>query len=250
MEVLKTAAGIAQPEVDVPMFMANPPSGISTTKGPALLIYLLNIFAKALIAQFINEASIVSTAADPIGVVGSQIFASSEFRWNSLSLVDILIAKYHFVCPVLFGIYGNEETNQGRYRSGWIKENKGSEHWISEQKHFERMTGLGSGYAAISLRNYDKSRLQNPYPVHNFWRSLAAIINTSPQEASSTHFTVLKALIENNETRILDFFGNAGRLALKKALIDFPRESDSKSVSAKSIAMLPDIWRKDKKLFL
>ncbi|MCJ1387110.1 hypothetical protein MMC17_010239 [Xylographa soralifera] len=250
MEVLKTAAGIAQPEVDVPMFMANPPSGTSTTKGPALLIYLLNIFAKALIAQFINEASIVSTAADPIGVVGSQIFASSEFRWNSFSLVDILIAKYHFVCPVLFGIYGNEETNQGRYRSGWIKENKGSDHWISEQKHFERMTGLGSGYAAISLRNYDKSRLQNPYPVHNFWRSLAAIINTPPQEATSTHFTVLKALIENNETRILDFYGNAGRLALKKALIDFPRESGSKSVSAKSVAMLPDIWQKDKKLFL
>ncbi|MCJ1287857.1 hypothetical protein MMC26_007209 [Xylographa opegraphella] len=250
MEVLKTAAKITQPEVDVSMFLANPPSGISMTKGPALLIYLLNIFAKALIAQFINEASIVSTAADPIGVVGSQIFASSEFHWNSLSLVDILIAKYHFVCPILFGIYGNEETNQGRFRSGWIEENKGSGHWISEQKHFERMTGLGSGYAAISLRNYDKSRLQNPYPVHNFWRALAAIINTPPKEASSTHFTVLKALVENNETRILEFFGNAGRLALKKALIDFPRESGSKSVSAKSVAMLPDIWRKDKKLFL
>ncbi|MCJ1395018.1 hypothetical protein MMC18_007899 [Xylographa bjoerkii] len=250
MEVLKTAAGVTKPEVDVPMFMANPPSGITTTKGPALLIYLLNIFAKALIAQFINEASIVSTAADPIGVVGSQIFASSEFRWNSFSLVDILIAKYHFVCPVLFGIYGNEETNQGRYRSGWIKENKRDDHWISEQKHFERMTGLGSGYAAISLRNYDKSRLQNPYPVYNFWRSLAAIINIPPQEATSTHFTVLKALIENNESRILDFFGNVGRLALKKAVIDFPQESGSTSVSAKSVAMLPDIWRKDKKLFL
>ena len=250
MEVLKTAAGITQPEVDVLMFMANPPSGASTTKGPALLIYLLNIFAKALIAQFINEASIVSTAADPIGVVGSQIFASSEFRWNSFSLIDILIAKYHFVCPILFGIYGNEETNQGRYKSGWIKENKESEHWISEQKHFERMTGLGSGYAAISLRNYDKSRLQNPYPIHNFWKSLAGIINTPSQEASPTHFTVLKAMVENNETRILDFFGNAGKLALKTALIDFPRESGSKSVSAKSVAMLPDIWRKDKKLFL
>ena len=241
---------IREPEVDVPMFMVNPPSGLSTTKGPALLIYLLNIFAKALISQFIGEAGILPQAADPIGVIGSQIFASTEFRWNSLSLIDILIAKYHFVCPVIFGIYGDEETNQGRYRSGWIKENKGDDHWISEQKHFDRMTGLGAGYAAISLRNYDKSKLQNPYPVYHFWRSLAAIINTPPQEATSTHFTVLKALIENNEKRILDFFGNAGRLALRKALVDFPQESGAKSVPAKSIAMMPDIWRKDKKFFL
>ncbi|MCJ1478631.1 hypothetical protein MMC13_007312 [Lambiella insularis] len=248
-ETLKIAAGVAHPQVDITMFLSKPPSGIADTNGPALLVYQLNIFAKALISQFVNEASVAPKSADPVGVIGSAIFAQNDFRWNGLSLIDILIAKYHVVCPILFGIYGNDTTDAGKRRSGWTREDKTGP-WVSEQRHFDRMTGLGAGFAAISLRNYDKAKAHNPYPIHNFWRSLAAIVNVPPTKVSSTHFIVLKAMIENNESRILDFFGDAGRLALRKALITFPQQSGATSVAAKALSILPDALQRERKLFL
>ncbi|MCJ1249380.1 hypothetical protein MMC30_006603 [Trapelia coarctata] len=249
-EIIKTLQAAIQfphPQVDVTLFLATPPPPTTDTKGPALLIYLLNIFAKALVSQFVNEAGVSPKSADPVGTIGSLIFATNDFCWNGISLIDILIAKYHVICPVLFGIYGDESTNEGKRRSGWIQDDGA---WITEQRHAERMTGLGAGFAAISLRNYSKSKLQNPYPYYNFWTALARVANVPPNQTTATHFTVLKAMIENNEFRILDFFGNAGKMALRRALIELPQQTGMHSVAAKAVAILPDILRKEKKLYL
>ena len=231
------------------MFLPSPSPSNDESKGPALLVYQLNIFAKAIISQFINEAGVAPKSADPVGTIASHIFALNEFRWKGISLIDILIAKFHVVCPVLWGRYGDEKTMQGKMRLGWWRDDKGGP-WVTEQRHAERMTGLGAGFAAIALRNYEKTRLENPYPHYRFWQALAAIVNVPPQEATQTHFIVLKAMIENNETRFLDFFGDAGIVALRKALIDFPRQAADNSVAAKAVAVLPDVLRRDKKLFL
>lgn len=247
IKTLQASTQFSRPQVDVTMFLATHLQTTSDTNGPALLVYLLNIFAKALVSQFVNEAGVSPKSADPVGTIGSLIFATNEFRWNGISLIDILIAKYHVVCPVLFGIYGDETTNEGMRRSGWILE-EGA--WVTEQRHAERMTGLGAGFAALSLRNYSKSKMQNPYPNFHFWRALATIVNTPPNQITSTHFTVVKAMIENNEFRILDFFGIAGKMALRKALIDLPQQSGMSSIAAKAVAILPDILRKEKKLYL
>ncbi|MCJ1407055.1 hypothetical protein MMC19_001125 [Ptychographa xylographoides] len=249
IETLKAAALVSYPHVDITTFLAVPPDSMSESQGPALLVYQLNIFSKAIVSQFINEAGVAPKSADPVGVIASTVFAASEFRWNGIPLIDILIAKYHVACPVLFGIYGNDVTNEGKRRSGWIREDKTGP-WITEQRHSERMTGLGAGFASLALRSYDKTKLENPYPIYHFWSSLAGIVNVPPQQASSTHFTVLKAMIENNESRILDFFGDAGILALRKALIQFPQAAESKSVAGKAVTVLPDVLRRDKKLFL
>ena len=151
---------------------------------------------------------------------------------------------------MLFGIYGPENTAQGKQRLGWRRETKQGP-FVSEQRHSERMTGLGAGFAALSLRNYDRSRMQNPYPASNYWRALASIVNTPPAEVTETHFMVLKAMIENSEARIMEFFGEAGKAALRKALIEFPASVGARGgVSAKALTVLPDVYRRDKKLFL
>ncbi|KAL9118343.1 MAG: hypothetical protein Q9187_005112 [Circinaria calcarea] len=247
--ILKEAALVAHPQADITLFLASSPPNATNTQGSALLIYQLNIFAKAIISQFIDEAGVSPKFADPVGIVASQIFSSAEFLWNGISLVDILIAKFHVVCPVLFGIYGDEKTTEGKLRLGWQRESKDGA-FVSEQRHSERMTGLGAGFAALALRNYDKAKASNPYPIHHFWRALAAIINTPRQQVTQTHFIVLKNLIENNEARILEFFGDAGILALRKALVDFPRLAAGDSVAAKAVAIMPDVLRRDKKLYL
>ena len=183
-------------------------------------------------------------------MVASQIFSNNDFKLQGkVSLIDILIAKLHVVCPVLFGIYGNDKTTQGKIRLGWWREDQGGP-FIPEGRHSERMTGLGAGFAAISLRNYEKVRNENPYPNHHFWHAMANIVNVPSNEATNTHFVVLKAMIENNEARILEFFGNAGVVALRKALVEFPSHAAASSVAAKALGVLADVLKRNKKLYL
>lgn len=247
IDILKKAATFAGPQVDITMFLASPPQ-VDDRNGPALLVYLLNIFAKAMIAQFINEVGVKPIIADNLGTVASHIFAIDAFRWRGISLIDVLIAKFHVVCPVLFGIYGNERTLEGKRRLGWWREEGGGA-FVPEQRHFERMTGLGAGFAGIALKNYEKARAQNPYPDRHYWTSFAHITNVPPHEITETHFVVLKALIENFESKFLQFFGDAAIAALRLGLIELPRRSPP-SVAAKSLAGLVDVLKKDKKLIL
>ena len=247
IDILKKAATLTEPQVDITMFLANPPQ-VDDRNGPALLVYLLNVFAKAMVAQFINEAGVKPLIADNLGTVASHIFALDNFRWKSASLIDVLIAKFHVVCPILFGIYGDERTLEGKKRLGWWREEDGGA-FVPEQRHFERMIGLGAGFAGISLKNYEKARAQNAFPDRHYWTSFARIANVPPQEITQTHFVVLKAMIENFETKFLHFFGDAAIAALRLALIELPRRSPA-SVAAKSLAGLVDILKRDKKLTL
>src|SRR5438045_6727276 len=110
----------SSPSMDPSHFMLSPPPPDgSPDTFPSLFLYLLNIFAKAVIAQFIDEAGVAPKAADPVGVVAVQIFASNDFRFRGASLIDILVAKFRIVCPVLWGVYGNEKTEEGRAKLGW-----------------------------------------------------------------------------------------------------------------------------------
>ena len=213
------------------------------------MLYLLNIFAKALIAQFINETSVAPQTANPIGILGSSLFAQIDFQWEGrLSFIDFFLAKYHVVCPVLFGIYGSEKTAEGKQRLGWWRANGV---FVQPQRHAERMTGLGAGFAAMSLRNYTRSRLSSPLPTHHWWGAAAAIMNVPAGQATSTHLIVLKAMIENSEPRILEFFGQAGRAVLRRALVDYPNRPEVQgTVAAKSLMLMKDLLRKTRKLSL
>ena len=248
MTTLKKALTISEPKTDVTLFLATPPGQVDDPNGPALLVYLLNIFAKAIIAQFIDEAGVKPLIADPVGTVASHIFALSDFRWNGLTLIDILIAKMHVVCPVLFGIYGSDQSPAGKQRLGWWREEKDGP-FISEQRHFERMTGLGAGFAGIALKNYEKARVENPYPDHHYWQSLARVTRLPPHEITPTHFVVLKGMIENYEAKFLQFYGDAALAALRLVLIELPRKAPP-SVAAKSLGGLVDVLKRDKKLLL
>ncbi len=95
---------------------------------PSLLIYLLNICAKGIINQFINECGANPKAADPVGVVAAHIFSNPDFQWRGKSLIDILMAKFRVVCPALFGLRGNDRTERGRLALGWKKEGPA---WVS-----------------------------------------------------------------------------------------------------------------------
>ena len=209
---------------------------------PSIFFYLLNILAKAAISQYINEGGPRPETADPVGVVMAATFSEPEFLWRGESLIDILIAKFRVVCPVLFGYRGNEKMEGGRQSLGWKKEGG---HWIHEQAHMDRMTGLGAGYASISLRNFGKSKKKNPYPPRYYWTALAKIVNTPSAEISNTQCVVLKAMIANFESKFLDAYGTAAVAALRTALIEFPARASQKSSAVTSLVVQAQLINKE-----
>ncbi|KAL8851281.1 MAG: hypothetical protein Q9221_003811 [Calogaya cf. arnoldii] len=235
-----------EPKMSLADLIARP---IQDVQVPVLFVYLLNHFAKAVIAQFIKEAAVSPTIADPIGTASVNVFAKNEILVNGISLIDILIAKFHRVCPPLFGIYGSESTEQGRERLGWWREGPGGP-WIGIQTHQDRMTGLGAGYAAISLRNFESSRMTNPYPPYHYWRALTAILNVPAGQVTDTHLVLLRALLANSEARFLMAYGESAKQLMQFAVNEYPKRAPKDSVAATLLSNMGNTWKKDKKLYL
>lgn len=216
--------------VDMREFIAFPPAHIANSgncQGPALMVYLLNIFTKCAISQFINESGVSPRSAEPIGIILAQIFSYADFHFNGIVMTDILICKYHKLVPVLFGFFGNEKTDAGKLACGWPREDPKDPRspFVHERIHAERQTGLAAGFAAFGLRNFAKVRRTNPYPVENYFRALSTIVSNQGRHLQATHWVVLKTMVENHVDRILAFFGEAGHALLTRMMVDLPKET-------------------------
>ncbi|RCI16056.1 hypothetical protein L249_2072, partial [Ophiocordyceps polyrhachis-furcata BCC 54312] len=243
---------IPSPPVQVSRFVAEPSEPVSGSRTndealPSLFIYLLNVCAKGIINQFINECGANPKAADPIGVFTAHLFSQPDFQWRGKSLIDILLAKFRIVCPVLFGSRGNDKTEQGRTALGWRKDGPA---WITEQNHNDRMAGLGAGFAAISLRDFSKTSKTNPYPPSHYWKAFSLIVNTPATKTSNTQCVVLRAMIDGHDRRFIDLYGNAAIAALRLALVDFPQKAPPNSPAAGSLRALAEVLRAEKGLIL
>jgi nucleoporin GLE1 len=224
---LTAAAALSQPTLDIREYIVQDlPSEVNQAQNTAGVVqtYLLNIFAKAVFAQLVNEAGASPQSAEPIGTIAVRIFSANEFRWQGVSLIDILLAKFHAKCPLLFGLTG--ATGSG-----------------------EAMTGIGAGFAALSLRDFGKSALKNPFPPTNYWQSLAGLLNTPPDRIGEVHCILLKAMIENHAARFIRFFGQAAIVALRKAIVEVPKHAP-KGAANSALSTLRVTLRRDLHLTL
>lgn len=173
-----------------------------------------------MIHQLTEESAVDTEMADSVGIMTTWLFSKPDYCVNGQSLIDIFWAKYHVVCPALFGINGSEKSQAGRKRLGWHKED---DQWVTDQEHYTRMRGLGAGFSAITLRDFSKSRNRNPAPNRLFWEALARLVNTTANETQPTQFILVKNMIERYVPRIIAQFGRAGVVALRQGLVEFPK---------------------------
>lgn len=257
-QILLQAAQMQQIMIDVtPYIISVAPEKLQeggNTQYPAILLFLLNHFVKAIMSQLAQEVARDTQAADPIGILVVTIFAAPEFLFNGHSLIDILWAKYHKVCPVLFGIYGSTKTAAGRARLGWRIED-GTE--VSSQEHYDHMVGFAAGFGAVTLRDFTKSKNKSPAPVHLFWTSLARIVSTPNNEQTPTHYIVLSNMLKHSVPRFIGFYGAAALAALRTACVTFPSGGGPPGPSGTgpdstvlAVQSLPLTWQKDLNLTL
>lgn len=236
LETLNDVLNHPEPTVNVTPFLANPPDA-SERHMPLALVYLLNLISKLVISQFCSDNL---ATVDALAIVLVTVFSKPEYLYNgTTSLIDILLAKYHVVCPVLFGIYGNEKTEAGLNRIGWWKY---GDDFVGIEIHKNRMIGLATGYGCLSLRDFSKSKSNNPFPPPNYWRALSYFANTPPAQLQPTHWLVLKGLVDTHIEKFLKFYGQAGLAALRKVLVELPKDAP-KSSAKDAVVVLPEMLR-------
>lgn len=248
---LEKALAYPEPTVDIRNFIAFPPEEIakSENKVPAMLIYGLNILAKSLISSLLAEASIKQSHAEPIGIIAAQIFSFDMFTYKGIHMSDIMWAKYRVVCPALWGFTGNDKTEGGRRVLGWWRSaDTGS--WVSEEIHMDRMTALGAGYAAMTLRNFAKSPRRNPFPNTMFWSSIHKILAIPPAELQETQIALLAALFRSSGERIIGFFGQYGLALMHHVIIDLPRKLERETMAVTQLSTLKEVYLKEKNFAL
>jgi nucleoporin GLE1 len=227
----------SEPTIDITPFLAIPQDGVARPM-PAPFVYLLNLVAKITLKQFCNESA---TSVDAVAIAAVTVFSKVEFKYQgTMSLFDILLAKFHAVCPILFGINGDERTASGRRRIGWWEPDGD---FVDDEQHKNRMTGLAMGYGYLSLRDFSKSKMLNPFPPTNYWRALSYIANTPQSELQPTHFVVVRALVEGHVEKFLKFYGQAGVAALRKVLVELPKGAPP-SAARDTAAVMPSSLQK------
>ncbi|KAK8166693.1 GLE1-like protein-domain-containing protein [Phyllosticta citrichinensis] len=236
-ELLLEAQSIPSPTTDIKPYLASSTQA-RLPQGPfeisVLFLFELHHFCKSLFNQFISDAGINASHADSLGILGVSLLGNRDLcLMKQVPLSDILLAKFHHSCGVLFGICGPENLQNGRRRLGWRCLHGD---WETEQGHRERMTGIGGGWASLCLRKYKLSTaLIPPFTPAQYWTSFARIVDTPAAEAQPTHFNVLRAMTDGEFAgKFIDAFGRAGWAALRKGLVDFPQGHDH--VSAKALA--------------
>ncbi len=232
------------PTVDARLYFVTPLPVASEAEAQvsALVLFLMNSFAKLIFAQFIDEGG-TGREVDHVGLCAGQVLAQDELRVHGVPFTDLLLCKFHVFCPVLFGIYGDPRTEAGKRRVGWRWDTI-DEEWVDTKKHSERMTGLGAGFASIALRDFSKSKKYKTfYPNSNYWRALSNIVNTPPRDVTDTHYLVLKSLTERFAGKFIGFYGHAGIVALRKALLEFPRHK--KSVASDALGTVVEAIKRD-----
>jgi len=251
LSILQQAKQQPEPVLDARDFIINPtqpfPPG-SNTLVSATFVYLLNFFVKKVISKFAEDVSATRSynAAETVGIVCSAVLSDTSLQINNNSFIDILLAKYHKVCPVLWGIYGPENTVKGRERIGW-KRIEGE--WISQQEHYDRMAGLGAGWASLTLRDFSRVKIKNPLPAWHYWTALACILNVPPEQRTHTHFVILKGLVEEYVSVFIKIYGQAACFVLQKALVEFPANGP-KGPASEALKVLRQTVKQKNKLTL
>ncbi|KAF2189612.1 hypothetical protein K469DRAFT_44087 [Zopfia rhizophila CBS 207.26] len=238
---LDEAKMINGPTVDLrPWIVSQPLPALSDAEAqyPSLLLFILLNFVKMVVKQFDQEAANEDgKIIQEIGLIAASILADPKYMWNDVPLVDLLLAKYHRACPILFGIHGSTSTADGQARLGWLANAA-----PTANAYNQRMRGLGSGYASLSLRAFASNR--PAIPMSEYWRAVASICNTPSQHLYSGHFMVLKGLVGDYAAKFIGFYGAPAKALLRKAVIELPSRAPTRAADAANLLrVLPDVWK-------
>lgn len=233
------------PTIDIRRFLVSQPipplANEAEAQYPAFLLYMWIMFEKLLLKQFEKEASNEDgRIIQELGLIAASLFADQKYMWKGISLVDILLAKMHYICPIMFGVRGSMNTVEGQKRLGWMHIDKQPP---TGEIYMQRIRGMSAGFAAMSLRAF---KTVPALPMSEYWRVLVHVCNTPPQDLYPGHFAILNGLMRDFYKKFLGFYGVQARGVLRRAVIDVPARAPERCKDAAGIiSVFREQWKKE-----
>lgn len=213
------------------------------TQYPAFLLYMWIVFEKCLLKQFDKEAANEDGGIiEKLGLIAASLLADQKYMLKGIPMTDIVLAKLHRICPILFGIRGSMATPQGRARLGWL-----DKHGLTANSYGQRMLGMGWGFAALSLRQF--SGRSPAIAMAEYWRAVVSICNTPSNDLHAGHFMVLKGLLRDFVKKFIAYYGAQAMGVLRRATKELPARAPKRIAdSADVVKVLADRWEKSERI--
>jgi nucleoporin GLE1 len=202
--------------------------------------WVLNFFAKAVVAQAEVETIVSIQTATPLGKLAAMMMLRYE------PLKELLLARFVKKCPLVIGYTCAIDTEEGRIRMGWKRK---GEKWEEPNLYSERLSGICAVWTAITISQVQTGGQPHPYPVANSWRFAARMVNTPVELLTDTHFSVMGVWWDVASEIFLSEYGRQGQKLLELIHTKWIAQvTDRKYPSALRLLLLGEDWKKEGKL--
>lgn len=208
--------------------------------------WILNFVSDAIISQAETEVSVNSHSGLPL----AKLTLNLLIIFNDLSYY--LLTKFYISCPYLIGYSCSQDTEEGRLRLGWTRDEE-TKKWESEIQHNERLSGITTLYSIITrlkldsnYLNYNPSYTNHPLPINHSWIFLSRMVDIPTSLITETHYVIVGSWWDACASEFLQAYGKQSQKLL--ALISNEWCSfDGKSSAGKvRIKLLAEEWQQGK----
>lgn len=202
--------------------------------------WILNFFAKAVVAQAEVETIVSIQSATPLGKLAAMMMLRYE------PLKELLLARFVKKCPLVIGYTCAIDTVEGRIRMGWKRK---GEKWEEPNSYSERLSGICAVWTAITISQIPTNGQPHPYPFANSWRFVARMVNTPNELLTDTHFSAMGIWWDIASEAFLSEYGRQGQKLLELIHTKWIAQvADRKYPAALRLVLLGEDWKKEGKL--
>lgn len=202
--------------------------------------WILNFFAKAVVAQAEVETIVSIQSATPLGKLAAMMMLRYE------PLKELLLARFVKKCPLVIGYTCAIDTVEGRIRMGWKRK---GEKWEEPNSYSERLSGICAVWTAITISQIPTNGQPHPYPFANSWRFVARMVNVPNELLTDTHFSAMGIWWDIASEAFLSEYGRQGQKLLELIHTKWIAQvADRKYPAALRLVLLGEDWKKEGKL--
>ncbi|ONH71462.1 Nucleoporin GLE1 [Pichia kudriavzevii] len=206
--------------------------------------WILNFVSDAIISQAETEVSVKPKSSLPLAKLTLNLMLLFP------ALRHYMLCKFYRSCPMLIGYSCSEDTEEGRGRMGWMRDEDTGK-WENEVQHNERLSGISTLYSVItrlkvdqSYLGYDPSSMKHPLPISHSWIFLARMVDTPSALVTETHFVIVGSWWDACSREFLQAYGRQSAKLLRLIVEKWTRINGKSSAGRVRLQLLGEEWSK------
>ena len=203
--------------------------------------WILNFISDAIISQAETEVSVKPKSSLPL----AKLTLNLMIIFNDLQY--FLFAKFYTKCPFLIGYSCSNETEEGRIRLGFNRDETTNK-WENEIQYNERLSGISTLYSVITRLQINQSfigyndQIVHPLPISNSWIFLSRLLDIPTNQLNEIHFTIVGAWWDACAIQFLQAYGRQSIKLLKLIVNEWTSVDGKSSASRVRLKLLGEEW--------